>query len=599
VANGEDLTHTGDIVGTLRYLAPERFQGQADARGDVYAVGLTLYELLTLRPAFDEIDPSQLVAQVMHAEPPRPRQVFAEVPRDLETVVLKAMDREPGQRYQTAAEVAADLQRFIEDEPIKARRVSQAERCWRWCRWNPLVTVLTAAVFVLLAAVSVVASVGYVQTRWALGREATERGRAETNLYHSLVGEAQAIRRLRDAGYRDKVWDRLKQALALQTPDKDPARIRQEAAACLGDFVGWEPTLWADFSGKIISMEVYPDARQVALGLEDRTLLLLDQATGAKTTLPGEHSAPGASLSFAADGRRLASADLDGKVNVWQANPDGGWVCAWKESIGRPIFPGVGLGTPVLIALSSDGHALVTYSSPQPKVTLWHLADRARSTTFALPGPGKLNCLALRPDGKLLAAGFRGEAGHRLLVWETAGQTLKRNLPSDHGEIKDVAFSSNGNDLAYGCTKGCTVLASPEFQPGNRFTRFGRANHLRLSPDQKLVAFADFGADSPVGDRDEPRGCRLEVSGLHHYPVQRGRPVARWPGEGSRFLGRHGADLEPACRPREAGRAGTRRRSSQCGLQSERPTPGVSGERPHGPELGSGHRAPGPRAVRF
>src|SRR5262249_37635124 len=90
-ADSEDLTHTGDIVGTVRYLAPERFRGQADARGDVYALGLTLYELLTLRPAFDEADRNQLIAQVLHAGPPRPRQLCPDVPRDLETIVLKAM----------------------------------------------------------------------------------------------------------------------------------------------------------------------------------------------------------------------------------------------------------------------------------------------------------------------------------------------------------------------------------------------------------------------------------------------------------------------------------------------------------------------------
>jgi serine/threonine protein kinase len=76
-ADSEDLTHTGDIVGTMRYLAPERFRGKADARSDVYALGLTLYELLTLRSAFDETDRNQLMAQGMHAEPPRPRKLLS------------------------------------------------------------------------------------------------------------------------------------------------------------------------------------------------------------------------------------------------------------------------------------------------------------------------------------------------------------------------------------------------------------------------------------------------------------------------------------------------------------------------------------------
>src|SRR5439155_27372678 len=80
--DSEDLTHTGDIVGTMRYLAPERFQGKADARSDVYALGLTVYELLTLRPAFGETDRNKLMAQVMQAQASLPRHLCPAVPRD-------------------------------------------------------------------------------------------------------------------------------------------------------------------------------------------------------------------------------------------------------------------------------------------------------------------------------------------------------------------------------------------------------------------------------------------------------------------------------------------------------------------------------------
>src|SRR5262249_48050086 len=152
-SEGEDLTHTGDVVGTLRYLAPERLRGQSDPRGDVYSLGLTLYELLTLRPAFDAADRERLIQQVTAGEPPRRRQLDSRVPRDLETVVLKAIAREPGHRYATAGALAEDLQRFLDGRPILARRVSAAERFGRWCQRNPVVAGLTAAVFVLLSAV--------------------------------------------------------------------------------------------------------------------------------------------------------------------------------------------------------------------------------------------------------------------------------------------------------------------------------------------------------------------------------------------------------------------------------------------------------------
>ena len=127
----DDLTHTGDIVGTVRYMAPERFQGTGDARADIYALGLTLYELLTLRPAFEEKDRASLIRQVTQEDPPRLRKLNRAVPADLETIVHKAIAREPGQRYAAAKAVADDLNRFIEGRPIQARRVSGSERVWR------------------------------------------------------------------------------------------------------------------------------------------------------------------------------------------------------------------------------------------------------------------------------------------------------------------------------------------------------------------------------------------------------------------------------------------------------------------------------------
>ena len=147
-SDSEDLTHTGDVVGTLRYMPPERLQGKGDGRGDVYALGLTLYELLTLRPAFDQSERSKLLHQVMHEEPPRPRKLNPAVPRDLETIVLKACARDAAHRYQSATELADDLRRFTEDKPIRARAVSEAEKLWRWCRRNPALASL-AALFVL------------------------------------------------------------------------------------------------------------------------------------------------------------------------------------------------------------------------------------------------------------------------------------------------------------------------------------------------------------------------------------------------------------------------------------------------------------------
>jgi serine/threonine protein kinase len=173
-SDSDNLTRTGDVIGTLRYLAPERFNGQGDVRSDVYSLGLTLYELLTLRPAFDESDRNRLVRQVMHGEPVRPRKLSPAVPLDLETVVLKAIARDPAHRYHTPAEMADDLKRFVEDRPVKARRITEWERLWRWCRRNPAVASLLAGIVLVF-----LAGFAGVFWQWRVAEMQSERTRGE------------------------------------------------------------------------------------------------------------------------------------------------------------------------------------------------------------------------------------------------------------------------------------------------------------------------------------------------------------------------------------------------------------------------------------
>jgi serine/threonine protein kinase/tetratricopeptide (TPR) repeat protein len=178
----DDLTTSGDMVGTLRYMAPEQFEGQADARSDVYALGLTLYELLVLRPAFGEKDRRRLIRQRTQQEPPRPRKLNPAIPRDLETIVVKATSAQPQQRYATAGQLAADLKAFLDDRPIRARRVTALGRGWRWCRRNRAIASLSGAALGLLLAVAVVASLGYFQANAERLRTRAEHARAEANL---------------------------------------------------------------------------------------------------------------------------------------------------------------------------------------------------------------------------------------------------------------------------------------------------------------------------------------------------------------------------------------------------------------------------------
>ncbi len=188
VLHAGNSTQTQELSGTPRYMAPEQFSGRADARTDVYGLGLTLYELLTLTPAFRHADRAVLMRQIVEGHPDGLRATNARIPVDLETIVLKAIDRDPQHRYASAAAMGVDLRCFLEDRPIAARRISPAERLWRWCRRNKAVASLAASTLVLILAVAIVATVGYVRTRSALAREASERRRAEA--VAAVAGEA-------------------------------------------------------------------------------------------------------------------------------------------------------------------------------------------------------------------------------------------------------------------------------------------------------------------------------------------------------------------------------------------------------------------------
>jgi hypothetical protein len=107
--DSDNLTHTGDLLGTLRYMPPEAFEGKSDASGDVYSLGLTLFELVALRPAYEERDRNKLIWQVTTGDPPRLRKLRADAPRDLVTIVEKATEKDAARRYQSAGALADDL----------------------------------------------------------------------------------------------------------------------------------------------------------------------------------------------------------------------------------------------------------------------------------------------------------------------------------------------------------------------------------------------------------------------------------------------------------------------------------------------------------
>jgi serine/threonine protein kinase len=151
------LTVTGDLLGTLQYLSPESAQGGAraamvDHRTDVYSLGATLYELLTLQPAINGEGRPDLLRKIVEEEPKPLRTHDRRIPIELETIVLKAMEKNPSDRYATAGELAADLRRFLEDRPITARRPTAWDRTRKWSRRHR--RPLLAAALILIAATS-------------------------------------------------------------------------------------------------------------------------------------------------------------------------------------------------------------------------------------------------------------------------------------------------------------------------------------------------------------------------------------------------------------------------------------------------------------
>ena len=156
-SDDQDITHTGDIVGTIRYMSPGRHRGRYNELSDIYGLGVTLYELVVLKPAFDAPDRLALIQKIKESEPALPRSIDPHIPIDLETVILKAMDKEPASRYQSAEDLAEDLRRFIENEPIRARRISMPARLVRWARRNQKLAA-SLSIVVMLTIILIVGS---------------------------------------------------------------------------------------------------------------------------------------------------------------------------------------------------------------------------------------------------------------------------------------------------------------------------------------------------------------------------------------------------------------------------------------------------------
>jgi serine/threonine protein kinase/WD40 repeat protein len=476
-----ELTLQGDIVGTLRYMAPERFGGRADRRSDVYGLGLTLYEMLTLSSAFVSSDRARLVERVLHEEPPRPRKVDPSIPRDLETIVLKAMAKEPGRRYASAAALAEDLGRFLADRPIQARRAPAWERAWRLCRRNPALATSVALVVSLLAAIAI-GSAAWTARLDAELRRTGEARRAEQasrkdaldKLWRSYLARAQAGRFGRRPGRRLDGLEALREAIpiarSVDAPRSSFDELRDEAVACLAlpdlrpsrtaidvPAGSTEPVFdglfrryaLADSHGNVLVHRVgqrgpiarvtdlgaapariwiSPDGRSLAIALLDRLELRDIDAGRVVLALAGK----ALRIDFAANSRRAAIGFADGTIVLAD-------VVAGRE-VAR--F-NAGLGTTPM-ALRPDGSRLAIADKRRNSgVEIWDLDPPKKAAILRLVERGPALALAWSPDGRRLGIGLVGTPTAE--IWDVAERRPVVTLEGHAQEVGVLGFHPDGN----------------------------------------------------------------------------------------------------------------------------------------------------------
>ena len=448
----QDITHTGDILGTLRYMPPEAFEGKADARSDVYSLGLTLYELLAFQPAFGEKDRHQLIRQVTTEQAPRLDRLNGEVPRDLVTIVHKAIDRDPTHRYQTAGELQEDLHRFIQDEPIKARRISLAERWGRWAKRNQAMAASISIIALLIVAGAVASLLAanrfrndaFQITRLfhakndALNESNIARDKAQDatrlaeerasiiqqNLYYAEMNLAgQAVFRKGGFGSIHEILDRWR-------PNNGQTDRRQ-----------WE---WYYLNGlgrqALMTLQAHtlpvlktcwsPDGQFIASGGEDQMIRIWDARTGESVRSLKGHQGEIASLSWDSQNRFLASGSTDQTIRIWDVHT--GKIVSVLSTTAEIVRA---------VSWSPDGRWLATTTGSQTyiwdaeKHQIVHTLKGLKSLAFAF---------AWSPDSRKLAVAKYLE----IETWDVATETREKRLSGHQFIIKDISWSPDGNSLA-------------------------------------------------------------------------------------------------------------------------------------------------------
>jgi eukaryotic-like serine/threonine-protein kinase len=491
---GTRLTTRGALVGTPGYMAPEQAAGWYDQLGpaaDLYGLGGILYTLLTGRPPFVGKSLDEILTQVLIAEPIRPRRLEPEVPRDLETICLKCLEKRPRQRYATAAQLADDLRRFLEDRPISARPVGQLARTWRWCRHNPVLAGLVAGVAVLLVFAAVSATIAAFLFSAKADSERKDRLVLEEQLYDNHIAVAERELTLKqDVG------------LASDLLMKCPERLR-----------GWEwdylmrlrdgdrPPL-AEHDGGLWMAVFSPDGRRLATASIDGTVKVWDAATGRvlftyrghallPVSLPGIPRLPVTCVAFSPDGRHIASASVSPKLDKLRESR--GVVKIWDAETGHEVITfQEQFGVVLSLAYSPDGQRIASSSINDDNTFVVWDAKTGAVIQVVHGHASHVHRLRYSPDGRLLAS---ASTDGSVKLWDAATLQEVRTIAAHPAPVVDVAFSPDGSRFASAGEDGAigvwqTATGGRALPPLRGHT--GSALGVAFSPDGKRIASAGF-----------------------------------------------------------------------------------------------------------
>jgi WD40 repeat protein len=519
LASESGLTHTGLIMGSPGYMAPEQAEGKAKQVGplaDVYALGAILYELLTGRPPFRGTTLLETLEQVRTTEPVPPSRLVPGLPRDLETATLKCLQKESQKRYESAAALAEDLRRFRGGEPIVARPVPPWERAIKWARRRKAIATLVVAVLSLIAVLASLGIWSYVKINRGLTIAKEERRRA-------LEQTKVANQRAEDLAWEDYV-NRVNRAYA--EVDKDNVALAEDLLhGCPTERRGWEwhyvkrlchsERLSLEASSPSISAIAFsPDGRLLATGSggpffggDGRpNVELWDRDTGRrKQILAGTVNAIW-SLGYSPDGTKLALGGSRPQIKVLDVKS--GEVLWTKDEAQLPQA--------MCVSFSPNGRMLAAgfgqYSQDAAfPVRLYEVATGAETGAFQAPNGGA-NDVAFHPGGRHLAvAGLQDVA-----VWDVVEGRKVRELPGHTKWVYSVAYSPDGKWLATGGWDR-TIKLRDAASGQEQMTIFGHQGFvldLAFGPDSRCLA--STGEDRSVQLWQVPTGRRLGA--FHGHP---------------------------------------------------------------------------------